>query len=233
MPRICSHQQGPFQVGQGAVAPPVQQRLQQAGKGEIPGRMIGIMTIAPGLQKGIGRIHGQEQGHQDDLRQQDIIGIAPGPPVQVMADETPELQDIPAAKEQYANSKYAYSEKFKGIDQERVESAEGGGEEAMRPEDPVQHDLQHFQVDDDKTCVDDEMHQSHQRVPEHFLLAESQQQHIPPAQAPMIIIRFVFAQEDVPADLTGLFTKPPNSHTGCQDEEDLLKEAHARNYFEC
>jgi hypothetical protein len=70
------------------------------------------------------------------------------------------------------------------------------------------------------------MHQRYQGVAEHFLLAKRQEQDISPSQAGLVIEVFLFAQKDVPADLSDVLAEPPDGDTGCQDKQNLLKERH-------
>src|SRR3569833_1108534 len=121
--------------------------MKKMGKHKIPGDMLPIVTIATGLQQGVRCIHGEEQGHEDDLRDKDIIGIAARPAVQVMADKTTQLEKVPAQKKDDAKRQYAHSQHFKCIDKPAIQNAKAAGKKTMGAKDAVQPDLQHFQVD--------------------------------------------------------------------------------------
>src|SRR5882724_1606986 len=123
---------GSFQPRQRSAAQSVQQGMQPLRSGEVAGDMFGIMTVPTGLQDRIGRIHGKEQGHQDDLGQQDIIGIAARPAVEIMTDEASQPEYIPAAKEDHAYGEYANGQELEGVDENGIEAAKRGGEEPVR-----------------------------------------------------------------------------------------------------
>ncbi len=56
-----------------------------------------IMWIAPGLHHLVRCIEVEEKEHKYDLGNQDIIGVAPGPSIEVLTDETSQFDDVPAA----------------------------------------------------------------------------------------------------------------------------------------
>ena len=71
----------------------------------------------------------------------------------------------------------------------------------------IKNYFQHFNIDDDKPCIDEEVKHCHQRIAKHFLLTKSEQQHVSPALCFVVAIIFITAKIDIAADLLYFFGK--------------------------
>ena len=65
----------------------------------------------------------------------------------------------------------------------------------------IQYNFEHFNIDNNKTCIDKEMQQCHQRITKHFLLAKCQQQNIFPSHIWVVVEILLSSQVNVSADL--------------------------------
>ena len=75
----------------------------------------------------------------------------------------------------------------------------------MLAEYPVQYDLQYFDIDDNETGIDEEVHHGHEWIAEHFFLTESEEQDISPAYRPVIAEFLISSEFDIAADLSYFF----------------------------
>ena len=100
-------------------------------------------------------------------------------------------------------------------------------EQAMLSKAPGQNDLQYFNVDDNKACINKKMHDSDQGIAEHFLLAKCKQQNIFPSLGWVIRIIFIMAQQNIAPDLFYILCKKPYRKKGNCNKYDLLNNQHA------
>ena len=86
----------------------------------------------------------------------------------------------------------------------------------MRAQDAIEDDLQYFDVDDQEPGIYEEVKHRYQRVTEHLLLAECQQQEVFPSPAGKVIQVLVAPQQDVFPYLSCL----PGKKIYCRPKED-------------
>ncbi len=82
----------------------------------------------------------------------------------------------------------------------------------------VQNNFQHFNINDNETCIDKKMHHCHQGISKHFLLPECKQQYIFPALGRSIAVIFIMAEQNIPPDLFYIFRKKPDSKKDKNDK---------------
>jgi hypothetical protein len=143
-----------------------------------------------------------------------------------MADEPPQPQYISSREKSNANDDHACSEQFEEINNESVEAAKKRREHPMLAKRAVEDDLEHFDVDDDKACVDHEMQQRDQWISEHFLLTECQKQQIFPAFSAMIPVVFIAPKQNVCSYLSYFTRKYPDGDRQGNDKQNLLEVRH-------
>ncbi len=116
---------------------------------EITGGMLPEMSITPLLQERIGSIEGEEEGHEHDLCDEDVVGISAWPSIEVVADESFKFDDITADEEDGAGQEHAQGQHFRCIDQHIVQALPSqGAKRAMSTHHTIQDDLQHLGIDD-------------------------------------------------------------------------------------
>src|SRR4030095_16835925 len=116
--------------------------MQEFRKNKIAGGELRIMIGASCLQKSIAGIQRQEQSHEHDFCDQDVIRIAPGPAVKVATDKPPQPDDISSDKKYRAGNNHQHGQNFKSVDQEAIKSPEYRGKQPVCSDDAIQYNFQ-------------------------------------------------------------------------------------------
>ena len=157
------------------------------------------MVQASALGNAVCRIHAEERKHQQHLGNQNQIGVQGGPTAHFGRFEPGQSQAVSAHKKHNTRQHHEGRQDFKRANEHVVHSPKPC-KHAVRAQQPIDQDLQQFDVDDHKAHVDEDVHDACHRPGDHFSLSEGHAGHHFPSVRRTVKSIDVLAHQDVVAD---------------------------------
>ena len=177
-----------------------------------------------GLGDGVGGVHREEGEHQQDLHDEDDVGVVLGPPIHFRAAEAGDGQHVAPHEEDHAGHEDAEGEPFEGPDHHVVQPAEVGGKHAVRTKEAIKQNLEDLDVDQDEADVDEDVHHPGHGADHHLGLAQGDAGHGRPAFSRPVGQIEVATQLDVAADGANPAGKEEDRSTQQQGKDQLSDE---------
>ena len=187
---------------------------------QAPGSCIMLLLA---LEQLIARVHEQDGPHQHNFGQQNQGGIQPGPGSHFGTPESRNAENETSGQEQQTGQHYRDGQQFEEIHQHGVDRSQQGSENAVRSGQPVDHEFQNLQVDNQEAGIDEEVKNGRYRSFKHFLLPEGNQQHILPALRRSVSDWIGFSQLDIVPDKAYSSLRQESGRQKDKEECDLLK----------
>ena len=147
----------------------------------------------------VGGVHQQEQGHQNHFEIQDVIGVTLWKTSQILAGKTLQPDDVsPDPKSGHGHNDQQCQD-FERCYQDIVRRSQKG-KNPVGPEKTVDDNFQQFDIDDNKTDVNNDVEQSGNGSFDHFGLSKSNHGHVFPTQFRIVFAIYVRAKIDVSDD---------------------------------
>ena len=177
------------------------------------------MLNAHALQRMVRSIHQQEGGHQQDLESEDQGGIRARPSGHLTHPETLDAEDKATGQEDRTTQPGKHGKDLERTDKEIVEATHEA-QHAVGPEDAVDDDLQHFDVDDHESSVDDDVQHPGDGLYHHLALAQCDLRHQCPTLRWAISAVLFAPQQDISPDAFHIPREPPRGGHEGKEEND-------------
>ena len=167
---------------------PVRPSAEQPGE-QAADRIISIadIVISPArTQNLIGRIHGEECRHKQHLNKENHIGVETGKAIQVFLNEALDFDDIAANIKRKHTNEHERRKHFESGNEHFVKTSEEGCKHAVGSEYAIDNDLEHFDVDDHKAYIHENVKDAGNGSNHHFRLPKGHKRHDFPALAGVV-----------------------------------------------
>lgn len=158
------------------------------------------------LKQDIGTVHGENAGDEQDLAEEDEVGIPGRPSLHFWLLESRDVQNIPPQEEGHRGNQSQNRQDLDKRDQESVESTKKGSKDPMGAHKPVHQDLDQFDLGQEERHIDEQMENGRDQVGKHLLLTKSHQEDILPPLRPISRNGLILSKANIAND-PAIFTE--------------------------